>query len=315
MIKNVIYHLIKTAKSFQEIKSFSDEPGIYALFFYGKSFPLENYRHSANEILYIGKTLKSQKSRDADTHFKTGKTGSSTLRKTFGSILHQKLKLVPIPRSQSDIEKRRYSHFKFENKSEEKLTNWMIANLGLSFYPYPKSAKEIDDLETSLINELAPILNIDRKNTSNPYYSHIRVLRKQLGNAAYSANKRKKELPVKQRRPAIVVSKPTFSFSTNTIHKYEDIWIKVVPTILDSIENKKLLLLELDKDIFDKVGNRKNYSFNLEFTNGIITNNIKGSAVARDLARVLKNNKKFKLLSKKEHIKFKMGNDFVFKME
>jgi hypothetical protein len=34
-----------------------------------------------------------------------------------------------------------------------------------------------------------------------------------------------------------------------------------------------------------------------------------------DLARVLKNNEKFKLLSQKGHIKVKMGNNFMFEMK
>jgi hypothetical protein len=34
--------------------------------------------------------------------------------------------------------------------------------------------------------------------------------------------------------------------------------------------------MEFGKDIFDKEGNRKSYSFNLEFPNGRVVNNIKG---------------------------------------
>jgi hypothetical protein len=34
--------------------------------------------------------------------------------------------------------------------------------------------------------------------------------------------------------------------------------------------------MEFGNDIFDKEGNRKNYSFNLEFLNGRVIDNIKG---------------------------------------
>lgn len=69
-------------------------------------------------------------------------------------MLHEQFKLHPIPRSQSDIDKKRYAHFKFDLKSEKQLTKWMEENLGLSYFPYAYSAAEIDKLETLLINEL-----------------------------------------------------------------------------------------------------------------------------------------------------------------
>ena len=43
----------------------------------------------------------------------------------------------------------------------------------------------------------------------------------------------------------------------------------------------------MDRGEFSKVGNRKSYSFSLEMAQGRVSNNISGSAVARDLAGVL----------------------------
>lgn len=314
MIEKIIQQLKSNARPFKQINNFSDQPGIYALFYFGNTFPLKDYRHSENEIIYIGKTLKSQKSRDADTHFKSGKTGSSTLRKTFGSLLCNQIDLIPIPRSQSDIDKKRFAHFKFDNISEEKLTKWMETYLGLSFYPYPKSAAEIDMLETLLINELVPILNIDRKNISNQYYTHIRSLRKQMGEKAYSTLKGIVTSPFKEVQPKLRVSNSNISISTNSIHKYEDIWNQIMPLILQSIRDSKPLTIQLTKEIFDKAGNRKSYSFNLQFRNGRVSNNIGGSAVARDLARVLENNNQFKNFSIKKDIQLRMGNEFTLEI-
>lgn len=310
MIETVIKQLKSSARPFKEINNFSDQPGLYALFYIGDSFPLENYKHSKNEIIYIGKTLKSQKSRDADTHFKSGKTGSSTLRKTFGSLLHHQFNLTPVPRSQSDIEKKRFAHFKFDNNSEVKLTQWMEENLGLAFYPYPKSASEIDMLETLLINELVPILNIDRKNISNQYYTHIRCLRKEMSEMAYTIKSPVVDPHVKGKYQMNHVLHSNISISTNSIHKYEDIWNQLMPLILQAIKDNKSQNFQLRKEIFDKVGKRKSYSFNLVFSNGRVSNNISGSAVARDLARVLENNKQFKILSLGKEIKLSMWKDF-----
>lgn len=312
MIEKIIKELKANARPYSEIKSFSNQPGIYAFFFYGKTFPLKNFECGSNDIIYIGKTLKSQKSRDADTHFKTGKTGSSTLRKTFGSLLYDQYKLNPIPRSQTDIEKRRYSHFKFDDKSEKQLTQWMVENLGLSFYPYPKSKKEIDDLETLLINHLVPALNIDRKNIPNIHFFSIRLLRKKLSQIAYTNQGIEASIAMKEKLVKVSVIKRKVSKLTESGHKYEDIWESAKDSIIAAIKNNKELRLKLDKDDFAKVGNRKSYSFNLEFINGKVSNNISGSAVARDLARVLQNNIKFKKLSFRKELKFKMSKDFIF---
>jgi len=63
---------------------------------------------------------------------------------------------------------------------------------------------------------------------------------------------------------------------------------------------------------FEKVGIRKSYSFNLEFLNGALANNISGSAVARDLARVLENDVELKKILNSGYYKFSMGKDYVF---
>lgn len=260
MIDKIIKELKEKAKSYSEIKRFSDQPGIYAFFFYGKTFPLKGFECNSTSIIYIGKTLKSQKSRDADTHFKTGKTGSSTLRKTFGSLLYGQYKLNPIPRSQKDIDAKRYAHFKFDVKSEKQLTKWMADNLGLSFYPYLKSGKEIDDLETLLIKKLVPVLNIDRKNTDSVYFSSIRLLRKQMSQVAYAKYKIQGSSPIKTPLKKLEIIKRKVSISSGGIHKYESVWRSVIPFILKAIKNNESLFLQLSGDSFDKAGDRKNYS-------------------------------------------------------
>lgn len=313
-MKEIIKHLQVNSKPFNEITKFSDQPGIYALFFYGNSFPLNGYTQSKNEIIYIGKTESSQKSRDADTHFASGKTGSSTLRKSFGSLLHDEFKLVPIPRSQSDIDKGRHAHFKFDFSSEKILTDWMQNNLGLSFYPFTKSTLELDAIETQLINMLVPILNIDRKNTANPYFDYIRAKRKQMSELAYGVNKTFAPIKTKiDTKPQSLSLKK--AILSGSIHKYEDIWKQVIPYILDSMENNNDLQVDLDQEAFNKVGNRKSYSFNVEFENGVVANNIDGSAVARDLARVLLNNIAFVKHAKARRIKIKMSKDFLVEMQ
>ncbi len=57
------------------------------------------------------------------------------------------------------------------------------------------------------------------------------------------------------------------------------------------------------------------YSFNLEFINGIVSNNIDGSAVARDLAKVLENSLEIKKILNLGHFKIRMDKDFCLWIE
>ncbi len=63
---------------------------------------------------------------------------------------------------------------------------------------------------------------------------------------------------------------------------------------------------------FNNVGNRKSYRFNLEFLNGVVTNNISGSAVARDLVHILENSTKVSKLIQKGRFKFNLDGGFTF---
>lgn len=181
MEKMKIHKIIEILKQretyYLKTKTFSQRPGIYAFFYIGNCFPLLADSVSKHQIIYVGKTESSQEKRDAKTHFTTGKTGSSTVRKSIGSILCAKENLKPIPRNDSDHKKGRFSHFKFDDPSEIKITNWMKNNLALSYYEYPRTRQEIEYLETEIIDKLIPILNIS-KNPKNAFKDTLKQLRK-----------------------------------------------------------------------------------------------------------------------------------------
>jgi len=99
------------------------------------------------------------------------------------------------------------------------------------------------------------------------------------------------------------------TFSAN-IHKYEDIWKQVSDQILSSIKIGSNTEIHLNSTIFNKASSRNSYSFNLEFTNGKVSNNIKGSAVARDLTRVLESKKDFTEIIKGKFVKINMSKEF-----
>jgi hypothetical protein len=180
----IIQALFEKRTPYSQIKSFSNLPGIYAIYFSGDEFPDNNLNIGKDDLIYIGKTESSQASRDRDTHFKSGKTGSSTLRRTIGSLLLERLSLHPIPRNEKDFKKGKTTFFKFDETSEGILSSWMKANLSLSFYEYPKSPESIDFLETELIKIIKPIFNIS-KNPDNTHNAYLTAQRKACGVIAF----------------------------------------------------------------------------------------------------------------------------------
>jgi len=291
-------------------KEFSPLPGIYAFFFIGNDFPILGKSVSKHQIIYIGKTESSQENRDAKTHFSTGKTGSSTVRKSIGSLLFEKEKLKPIPRNDIDYSKGRFSHFKFDKRSEEIITSWMEENLSLAFFEYPKSKAEIEKLENEIINLTKPVLNIS-KNPLNSFNGVLQNLRKKCAMmAAQDFFDDKKE--------AIPKIKQSHKIETHmgSEGKYTDLWSRKREAIKQKlIASSQKQSIQLNSEEFENVGNRNNYSFNLEFTNGTVSNNIGGSAVARDLAKILESSAEIMAILKFGYFKIKMDKGFCLWIE
>ena len=305
----IIDLLRKRELEFTKTITFSKLPGIYALFFIGDSFPILGKDVKKRQIIYIGKTESSQEKRDVKTHFTDGKTGSSTVRKSIGSLLHKSKKLNPIPRNLSDYEEGRFSMFKFDTTSEKVITDWMKNNLALSFYEYPQSSSEIEKLETELIAELNPILNI-AKNPNNLFKNQLASLRKECATIAFN-----KYSPAIIQKGEILQNKKQIESEMKSSGKYVDLWIQHRTSITNCLKNASTpQLLLLKSDDFSSTGNRKSYSFNLEFKNGIVSNNIGGSAVARDLAYVLEKSTDVKVIIKSGHYKINMNNSFQLKI-
>ena len=312
-IQEIIKYLKQRETPFGEIKSFSKMPGIYAVFFIGDQFPAIGDKVSKHQIIYIGKTESSQEKRDAKTHFTSGKTGSSTLRKSIGSLLCAQENLKPVPRNNTDYLKGKFSHFKFDEKSEEIITEWMVNNLALSFYEHPGTPYEIDQLETEIINQLVPVLNIS-KNAKNNFSTILQQLRKNCAAMAASFPEQFKSLiPLKENY--YIPLKPNPMAKSG---KYIEIWGKQREAIQEALQNGfDRNFLQLNPADFKKVGDRgkSGYSFNLEYKNGMVYNNIGGTAVARDLAKVLESSPGIMKILNTGHFKIKMDKNFCLCIE
>lgn len=99
-------------------------------------------------------------------------------------------------------------------------------------------------------------------------------------------------------------------------NKYIQIWEDVLPKILSRLkEGNQNADIDMSEDEFVAVGNRKSYGFRLQTDNGEVTNNIGGSAVARDLYGVLSANPSFMELAEGRRIVFTMGVKFKLRIE
>lgn len=88
---------------------------------------------------------------------------------------------------------------------------------------------------------------------------------------------------------------------------YLPLWQKCKPVIVSKMKLATTGLQEyqLSKHEFEAIGNRSQsgYSFNLEINNGVVANNIDGSAVARDLFEVLRQSEAARELMKNKNYK------------
>lgn len=114
-----------------------DVPGCYVLVAEPGSIRELGLKAGSSPIaLYVGKKEDSIRKRVSQTHLLENRTGSSTLRRSIGALLREKLDLHPQPRSHKRSE-RDITNYKFDPPGEAKLTEWIKANVCV--YAVPSS--------------------------------------------------------------------------------------------------------------------------------------------------------------------------------
>ena len=134
--------------------------GLYA--FYGDDRAWADLKLSATfagQPLYVGKAEKSLNGRDVGTHFATGKTGSSTVRRSLAALLSVELDLVAVPRNLAKPDGS--ANFALEILGDERLSAWMERRLTLATWVKPDGGI-LDDVETAVVGRLRPPLNLDK---------------------------------------------------------------------------------------------------------------------------------------------------------
>jgi hypothetical protein len=101
--------------------------------------------------------------------------------------------------------------------------------------------------------------------------------------------------------------------------KYLMTWKRYLPVI--RLHLKKSLVEEqnfkLNITDFESAGDRgkSGYTFNITMENGRVTNNISGSAVARDLYEALKSDETIKAMLMDKNIKISVGKSFLLSIK
>ena len=129
--------------------------------------------------LYAGKAERSLAGRDINTHFATGRTGSSTLRRALAGLLAQPLGLCGQPRNTA--KPAYFSNFGLEAEGDERLSSWMHDRLRIASWASP-SGVELDEIETVVLGTLQPPLNLDK--VSTPWRGAVSAGRARLASQA-----------------------------------------------------------------------------------------------------------------------------------
>ncbi len=169
----LIEHMQKTKARHQDLRA-PTTPGVYG-FFLTEESKLRGVGKVAGP-LYIG-TTGNLAQREFDTHFASGQTGFSTLRRSLGALLKEELDLVPIPRG-TGTSRTNFTNYRFGEDGEERLSDWMTRNLVVAVAPL----SEPDQAEKELIALACPPLNLT--GWSNPDASAIKAARKECADIA-----------------------------------------------------------------------------------------------------------------------------------
>jgi hypothetical protein len=128
--------------------------------------------------LYVGKAETSLASRDLRTHFATGRTGSSTLRRSIAALLVDRLELVACPRNPA--KPGHFANYALEPGGDQRLTEWMLDRLRIAIWASPEC--DLAVVEQAVLRTLEPPLNLASVRT--PWSTTVSAARRTMATAA-----------------------------------------------------------------------------------------------------------------------------------
>jgi hypothetical protein len=141
-------------------------PGLYAIHGDASTWSYLGLGDPPDERpLYIGKAEDSLVTRDVKTHFGDGRTGQSTVRRSFAALLHDTLGLRGIPRNTA--RPGYFSNYGLSASHDAALTRWMREQLRLAVWPTPLDCEfTLGQVEMALVVKLLTPLNLQGVVTS-----------------------------------------------------------------------------------------------------------------------------------------------------
>jgi GIY-YIG catalytic domain len=158
------------------------KPGLYAIFGSRVVWGELGLGDAPDEKpLYIGKAEDSLASRDLKTHFSDGRTGQSTLRRSFAALLRESLGLQGRPRNPQKPE--RFANYGLSAEHDERLTAWMRRSLAIATWPKPTDCTfALLEIEVALLNRLKPPLNL--RDVVTPWTNYVKEARAAMAKQA-----------------------------------------------------------------------------------------------------------------------------------
>jgi len=159
-----------------------DEPGLYAV--YGNPGVWSQLGLGAppdERPLYVGKAEDSLLTRDLDTHCTSGDTGRSSPRRSFAALLADEHALVAIPRRPENPEPKRWPNYALEAASDDRLTDWMCAQLTLAVWPCDQ-IRRLGKIERAVMRHWEPPLNLT--GVEQPWKQQVKGARAVMVHAA-----------------------------------------------------------------------------------------------------------------------------------
>jgi hypothetical protein len=171
-IETIISAINATTKTVNQHEAYSNKPGLYA-FVIAPNSNLKSFG-SGNQIIYVGKAEDSLRQRDLNTHFKDGRTGQSTLRRSIGAILKNDLNAISFSRN-GTLNSPNIDNYKFDSEAEKHLSIWMKQNLLIGYWEYDvtKENKSLREIEEQLIIHLKPTLDLDKRTKRFNIYAEL----------------------------------------------------------------------------------------------------------------------------------------------
>jgi hypothetical protein len=108
--------------------------------------------------LYVGKSESDLRDRDVRTHFGDGRTGSSTVRRSFAALLREPLGLHAQPRNPAKPD--HFDRYALSSVDDAKLTDWMHEHLTIVVWARQGDHDPLVGIEKRILKAWNPPLNL-----------------------------------------------------------------------------------------------------------------------------------------------------------